>query len=138
MERAAALIDAAHHEDQAQRPAGVWAGFMAFLRDDGTRGHGVARPFQQVARLHRCQRGNVTLLYLLFAIFLFVILALVWNTGRASTAALHAQMAADTSAYSAAVFTSRAVNIITGANMLILQNINASIISRASRGGRPM
>ena len=76
-------------------------------------------------RLHRCRRGNVSLLVLFMGFVFYALLAMVWNTGQVASAKIEAQTAADAAAYSASVWTSRAINLANGTNMRILQNSTA-------------
>jgi len=84
-----------------------------------------------VRRVHRDRRGNISLLFIFMALVFFCCAALVWNTGRSTAAVMHTQTAADAAAYSSAVWTSRSVNNITGANMLILRNASAQVAASA-------
>ena len=72
-------------------------------------------------RLHRAQGGNVTILFMFFAYVFYAAGALVYNTGHAIEARNHTQMAADTAAYSAAMWQARTINQIVGTNMIILR-----------------
>lgn len=82
-------------------------------------------------RAHRNGRGNISLLFVFMSLVFYCCASLVWNTGRTTAAVMHTQTAADASAYSAAMWTSRAVNNITGANMLILRNASAQVAASA-------
>jgi hypothetical protein len=73
-------------------------------------------------RLHRCRRGNISILVLFFGLVFYGLAATVWNTGQVTSAKIEAQTAADAAAYSAAEWMSRAMNVTTGANMRILRN----------------
>ncbi len=76
----------------------------------------------EIRRFHRAQRGVTSLLFLLLGFVFYAVAALVFNTGVATQARIQAQTAADTAAYSSAVWQARCVNTITGTNMLILRN----------------
>ena len=80
----------------------------------------------ELARLHACRRGQISLLVLLLGLVFYALVALVWNTGEVTSAKIEAQTAADAAAYSSAVWTSRAINVTAGTNMLILRHITAA------------
>ena len=82
-----------------------------------------------IRRVHRNDRGNITVLFIMLGLLFYAGAAMVWNTGHTTSAQTHVQVAADTSAYSAAVWMSRGVNSITGANMLITRNASADVIA---------
>ncbi|MBL8746321.1 MAG: hypothetical protein JNK58_08205 [Phycisphaerae bacterium] len=83
-------------------------------------------------RLHDDEGGLVVVLFVLVAIIFAILIALNWNTGRIVSAKMRAQAAADQGALAAATWQSRAVNLITGTNMLILRNASAEVSARAS------
>ena len=74
---------------------------------------------------YRCERGTVTILLLFLLPFTYATLGMVWNTSRAATARIEAQTAADTAAYSSAVWMSRALNSTTASNMAALRAASA-------------
>ncbi|MHC4588608.1 MAG: pilus assembly protein TadG-related protein [Planctomycetota bacterium] len=76
-------------------------------------------------RLHRCRRGNISILVLIMGLVFYAMAAMVWNTGKVTSAKIEAQTAADAAAYSSAVWMSRAMNVTTGTNMLILRHSTA-------------
>ena len=80
----------------------------------------------EAARLHSCQRGQISLLVLFMGLVFYALIALVWNTGEVTSAKMEAQTAADAAAYSSAVWTSRAMNVTAGTNMLILRHLTAA------------
>ncbi len=81
--------------------------------------------------LHRCDRGSVSILVLFMGLIIFALAAMVWNTGKITTSAIEAQTAADTAAYTSAVWTSRAVNMIAATNMHGLRDASAIGVSTA-------
>ncbi|MDX2116004.1 MAG: hypothetical protein SFZ24_10370 [Planctomycetota bacterium] len=83
---------------------------------------GVGRP---LLRLHRSDRGDIGIFFLLIGILFYCSAALVWNVGLVTTRKMQVQTAADAMAYSAATWTSRCVNLMTGTNMMILRNTTA-------------
>lgn len=83
-------------------------------------------------RLHRCQRGNVSLLVLFMGLVFYALAALAWNTGEITSAKIETQTAADSAAYSSAVWTSRAVNIVVATNMLALRDASAMGVAVAA------
>ena len=95
-----------------------------FFSDDRS-GLNLPRIGAGARRLHRCRRGNVSLLVLFMGFVFYAMLAMVWNTGKVTSAKIEAQTAADAAAYSASVWTSRALNLANGTNMRILQNSTA-------------
>ncbi len=84
------------------------------------------------ARLHRCQRGNVSLLVLFMGLVFYTLTAMTWNTGELTSAKIEAQTAADSAAYTSAVWTSRAVNMIAATNPLALRDASAIGIATAA------
>ncbi len=90
--------------------------------------HFVAR---SARRFHRDESGLVLVLFVLVALIFAVLIALNWNTGRIVSAKMRAQAAADQGALAAATWQSRAVNLVTGSNMLILRNASAEVSARA-------
>ncbi len=78
-------------------------------------------------RLHRDRRGNITVLFLFLGLIFYCSLAMIWNTGTTAAAKIEVQTAADAAAYSSAVWTSRAINLTTGTNMMILRNATANV-----------
>jgi hypothetical protein len=112
--------------------SGPWNSLTTLARDEGT-GVGFPRdPGAHLKRLHRCRRGNVSLLVLFMGFVFYGLAAMVWNTGQVTSAKIEAQTAADAAAYSSAVWNSRAVNMTTGANMLILRNATAGSAALAT------
>ncbi len=87
---------------------------------------------QRIMRLHRCRLANVTILFVFMASTMYVATAAVWNTGRVASAKIHAQTAADSAAYSAALWKSRAMNQVTATNMIMLRNLTAQTSAQAS------
>jgi hypothetical protein len=98
----------------------------AGLATDDRGGFGLPTSLGTTARrLHRCRRGNISILVLLMGLVFYAMAAMVWNTGKVTSAKIEAQTAADAAAYSSAVWTSRAMNVTTGTNMLILRHSTA-------------
>lgn len=83
----------------------------------------------EARRLHGCRGGVVSVLFILLGLIFLCSGALVWNTGNAVAGKMHAQMAADTAAFSAAQWNARCVNNIVGTNLLILRQ--AAAVSNA-------
>ncbi|MEQ9617142.1 MAG: pilus assembly protein TadG-related protein [Phycisphaerales bacterium] len=100
---------------------------LGLLRDETTALDLRALGPRQSRRLHRNNRGNISVLFILLAFVFYGSASLVWNTGHAVAAKMHTQTAADAGAYSAAVWTSRTMNMITGTNMMILRNHGAQV-----------
>lgn len=86
--------------------------------------HPVARA---LGRFHRDENGLVVVLFVLIGLIFALLIALNWNTGRVISAKMRAQAAADQSALAAATWQSRAVNMVTGSNMMILRNASALV-----------
>lgn len=93
----------------------------------GFAGHSVAA--RRIVRLHRQRRGNVSLIFIFLGLLFYCGAALVWNTGMTIAARMYVQTVADTAAYSSAVWTTRAVNNVTGTNMLVARNASGFAIS---------
>jgi hypothetical protein len=99
---------------------------LAGLATDDRGGFGLPMSTGTTARrLHRCRRGNISILVLVMGLVFYAMAAMVWNTGKVTSAKIEAQTAADAAAYSSAVWTSRAMNVTTGTNMLILRHSTA-------------
>jgi len=81
--------------------------------------------------VHRCDRGSVSILVLFMGLVIFALASMVWNTGKITTSKIEAQTAADTAAYTSAVWTSRAVNMIAATNMHALRDASAIGVSTA-------
>jgi hypothetical protein len=92
----------------------------------------VAEGARQLGRLHRSQRGNIAVLFLFLGIVFYCLMAMVWNTGKITSAKIETQTAADAAAYSSAVWTSRVMNMTVATNMLILRNASAHIAAAAA------
>ena len=83
-------------------------------------------------RMHRRERGSMSVFFLLISIVFYATTAKVWNTGTVLSGKIHAQNAADAAAYTAAMWNSRAMNMVTSANMLILRNASAQVNAQAA------
>ncbi len=83
------------------------------------------------ARMHRCQRGNISLLVLFMGLVFYALAAMAWNTGEVTTAKIEAQTAADSAAYSSAVWTSRAINVVAATNAIALRDASALGVAAA-------
>jgi len=92
---------------------------------------GSTEPGVSESGLLRCERGSVSILVLFMGLVIFALAAMVWNTGEVTTAKIEAQTAADTAAYTSAVWTSRAVNLIAATNMHALRDASALGMSTA-------
>lgn len=82
-------------------------------------------------RLHRCQRGSVSLLVLFMGLVFYALAAMTWNTGEITAAKIEAQTAADSAAYTSAVWVSRSVNMVTATNQLALRDASAMGVAAA-------
>jgi hypothetical protein len=105
---------------------------LQLVRDERSGGAGFAAALRGGRRLHRDRRGQISVLFILVGLAFFVAAAMVWNTGTTTAVRMHAQAAADTSAYSSAVWTSRTVNNVTGTNMLIARHASAWVAASAA------
>ena len=83
-------------------------------------------------QLHRDDRGNLGVLLLLTILPMVGLLGMIWNTGTVASRKIQLQAAADTAAYSAATWTSRANNVITGANMVMLRCASANVLAMSA------
>ena len=92
---------------------------------DESAGFAVPAATREGARLHRCQRGNVSLLVLFMGLVFYAVIAMTWNTGEVTAAKIETQTAADSAAYTSAVWTSRAVNVVAATNQLALRDASA-------------
>lgn len=81
--------------------------------------------------LMRCERGTVTILMLLLCTFTYAMLAQPWNTGRAISARIEAQTAADSAAQSGAVWMARSLNSMAATNQASLQASSAHIVGES-------
>ncbi len=61
----------------------------------------------------------------------YALAAMTWNTGELTSAKIEAQSAADAAAYSSAVWTSRAINMVTATNQLALRDASAAGVAVA-------
>ncbi len=82
-------------------------------------------------RLHRDDRGAISVLVLLTIWCLVAILALLWNTTEQSWRRQQIQTAADATAHQANTWMARAVNAIAAQNMIIGQDASTEAIWRA-------
>jgi len=73
----------------------------------------------------RNQRGQIGFLMLLVLLWLWLLVAVVWNTGTQASTKVQTQNAADTAAYAAALQMSRGLNYIAATNELILRQASA-------------
>ncbi|MEO0631491.1 MAG: pilus assembly protein TadG-related protein, partial [Planctomycetota bacterium] len=69
-----------------------------------------------------CQRGSVSLFVLFMGLAMYAIVAMVWNTGAVAERKVETQTAADSAAYAAATWHSRAINVINATNQQILRD----------------
>lgn len=76
-------------------------------------------------RLHRNQKGSVAILVLFMGLIFYALAAMTWNTGKVTTAKIEAQTAADSAAYSSALWMSRGVNMIAATNQQSLRAASA-------------
>lgn len=88
-------------------------------------------PTRAARRFHANQRGNMTLLLLLTILVLWAMSGLIWNTGTVISAKIHNQTAADTAAYTAAVWNARTVNLVTGLNRQLVRICSAEAVAWA-------
>ncbi len=82
-------------------------------------------------RFHADTRGFMHLLTGVLLLVIIAALALVINTGRATSSKMHMQTAADAAAHSAAVVTSRTVNLVTATNINIVRTGSAEALAWA-------
>jgi len=78
--------------------------------------------------LHRCNRGTVTIGFLLMSMTLYISVAGIWNTGVLVDQKIQTQVAADAAAHAAATQMSSTINRVAMLNMLILRAKAASVI----------
>lgn len=103
---------------------------LAALSLDESSGCTLHRPAVRFAqRLHYRQRGANSILFIFFFMIFYCGAAMVWNMGQTVSARIWTQTAADTSAYSAAVWTSRATNMMVGPNILMLRELSVLSLS---------
>ncbi|MFG0317910.1 MAG: pilus assembly protein TadG-related protein [Planctomycetota bacterium JB042] len=80
-------------------------------------------------RLHRGQRGNITILFLGMILAFYVAAAAAWNQGLAVSYRVKHQAAADAAAYAAANWMARCMNNCVGANVLINRHVAAHAVA---------
>jgi hypothetical protein len=85
----------------------------------------------RLRRLHRDDRGAMSVLVLLTVWCLVALLGLVWNTAEESARRQQMQNAADAAAHASATWVARAVNAVTAQNMVIAQDASTETIARA-------
>jgi hypothetical protein len=100
---------------------------LDLLLDDRAAGVGIGRALRAIARMHRRSQGSVNIFFLIIMIVLYACAAMVFNTGYVIAGRLQAQNAADSAAYTAAMWNSRCMNVVTATNMLILRNAAAHV-----------
>ncbi len=86
---------------------------------------------KQLLRLHRDERGAISVLVLLTIWCLVALLAMIWNTTEEATHRQKVQTAADSAAQAAATWMGRSVNAIAAQNMVICQDASTETIWRA-------
>lgn len=102
----------------------------------GTQGHtwrathqDSSSAWRRLRRLPGDEQGPVTLLALFFGLLVFSAISLVWNTGQVTQKKIQVQSAADSAAYTSAMWMSRGVNIIAATNMQLLRDGTAAGMS---------
>ena len=83
---------------------------------------------KQLLRMHRDQRGAISVLVLLTIWCLVALLAMVWNTTDEAMHRQKVQIAADSAAQAAATWMGRSVNAIASQNMVICQDASTETI----------
>ena len=86
---------------------------------------------QLLLRLHRDDRGAISVLVLLTIWCLVAGLAMVWNTAEQAVQRQRAQTAADAAAHATATWMARAVNAAAAQNMAICQDGSTEVVWRA-------
>jgi len=84
-----------------------------------------------IQRLHRDERGAISVLALLTIWCLVAIVGLLWNTMEESYRRERIQTAADAAAHAAATWMSRTLNAVDAQNMVISQDASTEVIWRA-------
>lgn len=84
-------------------------------------------------RIHRDQRGALSVLLLLTVMSLVALVGLVYNAGEYPSRRRHVQTAADAAAHGAALWMARTSNIIAATNQLIVENASAEVIWKSTR-----
>lgn len=102
-------------------------GAVHLIRDERAAGAGPALVIRALRRMHRRSRASVNIFFLIVMIVLYACAAMVFNTGYVIAGRLQAQNTADSAAYTAAMWNSRCMNVVTATNMLILRNAAAHV-----------
>lgn len=105
----------------------AWSAIVSLHRDDRGGCAGGQPLLRALSRVHRRTRGSVNIFFLVMMIVLYACSAMVFNTGYVIAGRLQAQNAADSAAYTAAMWNSRCMNVVTATNMLILRNAAAHV-----------
>jgi hypothetical protein len=85
-------------------------------------------------RLHRDDRGAISVLVILTMWCFVALLAMVWNTAEQSFRREQIQTAADSAAHASAQWMTRTVNAIDAQNMIICQDASTEAVWRAAKG----
>lgn len=99
--------------------------------EDRSRGAQAILPARTLRRFHTNDRGNMAMLLLLTIIVLWAMSGLIWNTGAMVSARISTQTAADTTAYTAATWNARTVNLVTGSNAQLVRITSAEAVAWA-------
>jgi len=84
-----------------------------------------------MARIHRDDRGAISVLVLLMIWCLVALIAMIWNTAEQATRRQQLQTAADSMAHAGATIMARALNETAAQNMIICQDASAEVIYSA-------
>src|SRR6476620_10881692 len=83
------------------------------------------------ARMHRDDRGAISVLVLLMIWCLVALIAMIWNTAEVVTRKQQLQTAADSMAHAGATIMARAVNETAAQNLVICQDASIEVIYNA-------
>ena len=86
-----------------------------------------------VVRLHRDERGSISIVTVFFALFLVMLLGMVMNVSREVDGKIRMQNAADSAAYSGGVVLARGMNTLAFTNHLLCEVFAMTAILRESR-----
>ncbi len=85
-----------------------------------------------VVRLHRDERGSISIVTVFFALFLVMLLGMVMNVSREVDGKIRMQNAADSAAYSGGVVLARGMNTLAFTNHLLCEVFAMTAILRES------
>jgi len=112
------------------------------MNDSSQRGRGIFTKFfsssacaRLVARLHRDQRGAVSLMTVLTLLLLVIVMGMVLNVGRQAASRVKLQNAADSGTYAGGIVLARSMNTVAFSNHLLCDVLALTAFLREGRDG---